>query len=110
MLCPFYFGLDLLSHVNVNLLGFFMLLIYRYFSTTHTVPIPENLKDTVSSEYPPEAEEAGRSSSSRSWSFNIFDGTNATGNFADYVYEGDSEDEANDAIETDRWRDIQDHV
>ena len=44
------------------------------------------------------------------WSFNIFDGTNAEGDFADFVFDGDSEDERYDQGETDRWREIQGHV
>ena len=43
-------------------------------------------------------------------SFNIFDGTNATGDFADYIFEGDSEDARLDQAETLHWNDIQDHV
>ena len=44
------------------------------------------------------------------YSFNIFDGTNAVGNFADFVFEGDSEDEERDEAESVRWVAIQGHV
>ena len=42
--------------------------------------------------------------------FNIFDGTNATGEFADFVFDGDSDDENADFQETQRWEAAQDHI
>ena len=43
-------------------------------------------------------------------SFNIFDGTNASGLFADFIYDGDSSDELNDRRETEKWDAVQDHI
>jgi len=42
--------------------------------------------------------------------FNIFDGTNASGMYADFIHEGDSEDERMDCEETERWNCIQNHI
>jgi hypothetical protein len=47
---------------------------------------------------------------SRKWSFNIFDGTNATGGYADFVHDGDSDDERVDNEQTTKWSAVQDHV
>ena len=45
------------------------------------------------------------------YSFNIFDGTNAaSGVFAAFIYDGDSEDERVDHAQTVHWEAIQDHV
>ena len=46
----------------------------------------------------------------RQSSFNIFDGTNATGGFSEFVHGGDSDDEEADNNETKHWNTIQDHV
>ena len=52
----------------------------------------------------------GSSSGNNKWSFNIFDGTNASGAFADFVHDGDSEDERVDNQQTIQWNAVQDHV
>jgi len=44
------------------------------------------------------------------YSFNIFDGTNAFGMFADFIHEGDSDDERMEQEETERWASIQNHI
>jgi len=43
-------------------------------------------------------------------SFNIFDGTNASGNFSQFIFDGDSDDERNDNYETRKWNTAQDHI
>jgi len=48
--------------------------------------------------------------SERKYSFNIFDGTNASGEYADYIYDGDSDDERNDNQQTDHWESVQNHI
>lgn len=48
--------------------------------------------------------------SERKYSFNIFDGTNATGAYANYIYDGDSDDERNDNQQTDHWDSVQNHI
>ncbi len=47
---------------------------------------------------------------SQRFSFNIFDGTNAAGQFADFVFEGDSQDFILDQAETEKWNAVQDHI
>jgi hypothetical protein len=45
------------------------------------------------------------------YSFNIFDGTqDASGAFAQFIHDGDSDDERYDNLETEKWNDVQDHV
>ena len=44
------------------------------------------------------------------YSFNIFDGTNASSAFAEFVHDGDSDDENDDNEETERWAAVQDHI
>jgi hypothetical protein len=46
----------------------------------------------------------------RRYSFNIFDGTNASGEFSCFIHDGDSEDEENDEEQSKHWDAIQDHV
>jgi len=48
-----------------------------------------------------------RSTSETSSAFNIFDGTNASGAYANFVFEGDSDDENSDLRETKYWKTIQ---
>merc|ERR1712238_62294 len=44
------------------------------------------------------------------YSFNIFDGTDASGAFAAFIHEGDSDDERADDAMTDHWAAVQDHT
>merc|ERR1712238_177637 len=44
------------------------------------------------------------------YSFNIFDGTDASGAFAHFIYDGDSDDEKVDNADTDHWAAVQDHI
>jgi hypothetical protein len=44
------------------------------------------------------------------YSFNIFDGTNCSGKFAEFVFKGDSDDEREDNMETEKWVAVQDHI
>jgi len=50
------------------------------------------------------------SSGGERYSFHIFDGTNASGQFAQFVHDGDSDDERNDEQETKRWAAVQNNV
>ena len=45
-----------------------------------------------------------------SYTFNIFDGTNASSTFAEFVFEGDSDDEDEDQRQSNMWNTIQSHV
>lgn len=65
----------------------------RVFETTNT----------VNNQAPPEAEE-------EQYTFNIFDGTNASGAYSDFIHGGDSEDERMDEDETDHWNAVQNHI
>jgi len=44
------------------------------------------------------------------YSFNIFYGTDASGAFASFIHDGDSDDEKVDNTMTDHWASVQDHV
>ena len=44
------------------------------------------------------------------YSFNIFDGTGASGAFAEFIHDGDSDDENEDNAQTDHWAAVQDHI
>jgi hypothetical protein len=126
-----------LSNVNVNLLGVWMLLIYRRFSLSPGNIPPNNSNTSLTGLPPPEVNDEKRnitmthsegrvqeqptnrpfSSESpqerrrpRVVEFNIFDGSNPTGQFADFVFEGDSDDVAADAAETQKWSDTQEDV
>jgi len=46
----------------------------------------------------------------RRFSFNIFDGTNASGAYADFIFDGDSDDEQMDKEEAEKWKGVQDHI
>ena len=46
----------------------------------------------------------------RQYSFNIFDGTNAKGAFADFIHDGDSEDGQEDNEQSAHWNAVQDHI
>jgi hypothetical protein len=50
------------------------------------------------------------SSPRQTYSFNIFDGTNASGAFAAFIHDGDSDDENIDNEQTKHWADVQNHV
>jgi len=44
------------------------------------------------------------------YSFNIFDGTGASGAFASFIHDGDSDDEKVDNAATEHWAAVQDHI
>ena len=59
----------------------------------------------------PISNNARRNSSSSTKSFNIFDGSGASGAFAEYIFDGDSDDLSNDLNESIQWAGvIQHHV
>ncbi|VEU43981.1 unnamed protein product [Pseudo-nitzschia multistriata] len=67
-------------------------------------------KEFNSSRAKGESEAPNSQTRTQRFSFNIFDGTNASGMFASFVFSGDDEDEEADKLESDKWKDIQDHV
>ena len=116
------FGLRITGTVIMNLFGFWILLIYYYFwmppqatvaTTTGATSGPKTNHSPTATGVGKESATTARKEASPSptmVSFNIFDGTNATGAFADFVFAGDSDDEAMDRQESQRWTTIQNHV
>lgn len=108
--------------VNFALSALWILLVYFYFSAKKKNTIGSNEQNrisqgktirTTSSGIQGDGAETTQISSTTApipYSFNIFDGTNASGAFAAFIHEGDSEDMAVDNAETKRWVDIQDHL
>jgi len=96
-----------------QVLGFFILAVYRYFSCEKYHPLDNIIigKSCKAAEAkgsdPNNEKECESDTSTGRYSFNIFDGTNATGQFAEFVHDGDEDDEAVDAKETQHWNDMQ---
>ena len=93
----------------------------RTTATTTRIESPQTEHDDRRSPSPPpssqqqqqgEEEEATRMRrrSTRKYSFNIFDGTNASGEFAAFIHGGDSDDDNVDNEQTNHWDTIQDHI
>lgn len=99
---------------------FCTMLVYQYFSTDFCTACSKkevhfNTEEFSGTTTPPGETlppRIARSSAAalRQSSFNIFDGTNATGGFSEFVHGGDSDDEEADNNETKHWNTIQDHV
>ena len=151
------FVMALLADVNINLRGFYFMLIYRYFTidrrsrkkrtTTITKTGGDNLSDdgeeldicdntefvvddggndninhgvddqTATNTSNPRRQQQQKLHQKQKQqqlaeevSFNIFDGTNASGRYAQYIFDGDSDDEEEDRRESIIWEDIQTHV
>lgn len=105
--------LAVLSTVNLNLLGLYILLIYLYFrrprpsmSRAPAQLSPRRGKQRQQQQH----DKTTGSSCGANTSFTIFDGSNPTGQFAEFIFDGDSEDDAVDAQESAMWADIQEHV
>ena len=125
------FAVALLAIVNLNLNGFWTLLVYLYFRLSPSSR--SNVKTSVttavgsSSKSLPAGEAAAgggatvvdaqadhdskKEEREPISSFNIFDGTNAGGAFSQFVFDADSDDEEEDQKETLRWdHDVQKFV
>ncbi len=89
------FASVLLSSCVESLLGFWILLVYIRFRETRTEAMDEP-------ESKPTTRQEGLAESKR---FSIFDGTNARGNWAEFVYEGEDEEEEDDDLEGKKWAD-----
>jgi hypothetical protein len=74
--------------------------------TTATTNATTNQKDATTEAAP--RQKFIRRSSRRS--FNIFDGSNAQGMFAEFIFDGDSDDERNEQQENKKWAAVQDHI
>lgn len=68
------------------------------------------ISDSPTTETNPPTQLESEPAEERRYSFNIFDGTNACGAFADFIHDADSEDERLEREETDRWNSVQEHV
>lgn len=103
----------LLSVVNLNLNGFWMLLIYLYFrvspasksTTTAAVTGGSSVQFASGEVSATGVREEGnvKAEQDRKLSFNIFDGTSAGGAFSQFVFDADSDDEQEDRKESVRW-------
>ena len=102
----YFFPTTLLSTTMLTLFFFWVLLMYLCFR----VKIGPDQIANPSESPKPDDDERQRNNAQELQTFNIFDGTNATGTLAEFVFDGDSEDEAADREETERWQEIQDHV
>ena len=130
-------GFQAYATLNYYLFCFYIMIVYIKFSvkkknSTTTIPsIPSPPNIFASNEFDPNTTTAMTSttsdiirskqtstapttttnaSSSRSYEFNIFDGTNPSAGYAEFIFDGDSDDEAADNAETDQWDAVQDHV
>ena len=104
------FFVAVLSAVNLNLLGCWMLMIYwhfRHFPKQQAGLCKNTLCDPTMTQSSDPSSSMRRC---RAADFNIFDGTNPTTEFAHHVFEGDDEDKAHDKAQSEMWQDIQPHV
>jgi len=74
--------------------------------TTDTTNATTNQKDATNEAAP--RQKSRRRSSRRS--FNIFDGSNAQGMFAEFIFDGDSDNERNEQQENKKWAAVQDQI
>ena len=98
--------------IAVQCQGFFNLVLYQYFSSEkyhpHDTIIAEGTRRKKTVDAGEEHEIVfGNDPPTAGFSFNIFDGTNASGAFSDFVHDGDEEDEAADEKETEHWNNMQ---
>jgi hypothetical protein len=109
------FPLVLLSTINLGLQGVWFYLVYRHFAVfrtnkqwCHPCKLPcqkapmSRGKQMEHKDFEPEQD--------GDWTFNIFDGTNADGAFAAFIYEGESDDERDDKRESVHWSELQNHI
>jgi hypothetical protein len=111
-----YFSLKLISICVDEMIGFWIMLVYNHFrdipvDTSTSTEITdrsqveekgENKADVkqelgVSGSMEPELEVV---------SFSIFDGSNASGRWGSFIFDGDEEDEGNDAHESEQWGNV----
>jgi hypothetical protein len=73
-------------------------------------PVPRRTSSSSQQQSPRRKSKSRKSSRKSRYSFNIFDGTNASGKFANFIFEGDSEDIRYDNNETEKWNAVQDQI
>jgi hypothetical protein len=115
-----YFSIDTRNNKNNNDNSILNFTGSEIVTTARTAAITtiesqqmEHGRRSPSSHQEEEEEEGGgtrKKRRSRQYSFNIFDGTNASGEFAAFIHDGDSDDENVDNEQTNHWDTIQDHV
>eukprot|EP00934_Nitzschia_sp_Nitz4_P001717 Nitzschia sp. Nitz4//scaffold231_size31564//15284//16360//NITZ4_007940-RA/size31564-processed-gene-0.36-mRNA-1//-1//CDS//3329543293//1717//frame0 len=103
---------QLLSRVLLNLQGVFVAVIYRHFRVTKVNKGDQDKIVSGATALEDSATSGGCGAKPKysAATFNIFDGTNADGAFSQYIFDGDSDDEAYDQGETNRWQSAQNHV
>jgi len=85
-------------------------------SDTSDYAIPNPTAATTTPTIPEGGEEgkqrqrSSRTTSEQKYDFNIFDGTNAKGAYADFVFDGDENDLQLDDAETRKWSSVQNHI
>jgi len=78
---------------------------------TNDTPLSSGIAATIFKHKMKKKHEQQQQQCQPQYSFNIFDGTqDASGAFAAYIYDGDSEDLSYDNAETKKWNSIQEHV
>mmetsp|Transcript_17138 Transcript_17138/g.35199 ORF Transcript_17138/g.35199 Transcript_17138/m.35199 type:complete len:403 (-) Transcript_17138:181-1389(-) len=110
-------GVRAFASLLYSLFGLFVLVAYRYVTIDRSKDPKKNgfyifsrdrrndKKETDTPVPPTPTEEF-----STKYSFNIFDGTNATGAFAEFIHDGDSDDERQDNEQTTHWSAVQDQI
>ena len=132
------FGIAMFGTLNISLFGFWTMIVYLYFyignnnsaeAASESMNENSNHDENINSsqakltasgeEIKEEANPAPKTKTGRKsrfsraatrFSFNIFDGANATGAFANFIYDGDSDDERVDNEQTVHWKAVQDHI
>ena len=111
-----YFSIDIRNNKKNNNNSNILIFTSSEMVTTTRTTATTRIESTLSSPQQDEGGGGGERSRSRSrsrsgkYSFNIFDGTNASGEFAAFIHDGDSDDEKVDNEQTNQWDTIQDHL
>lgn len=118
------FAIALLAVINLNLNGFWMLLIYLYFRvspssrpnvqaacTTEVSTTSSPGEEVVATPTDKQEDNHAKKEELEPISFNIFDGTNAGGAFSQFIFDADSDDDEEDHKNILRWdHDVQKHI
>jgi hypothetical protein len=101
------FASVLLSNCVSYLHGFWILLVYIRFRQTRTSSQKAKATDESESKPATPQQEGSEQSSRKSifLEFSIFDGTNATSRWTEFIYEGEDDDEEEDDHEAKKWAD-----
>lgn len=102
-------------YLNFSLFGMLTMAAYRYFTVDPTKVKKGafnifSLGSAKESDTPVARRTEIEDESQQRTEFNIFDGTNAGGDFADFIHDGDSDDEREDQLQSKHWASVQDHI